>query len=101
MCYSYEFEYFSHSIRKFPFIVFTRSNLWFDTTALYRIMRETDSTELLPQYYFKGLYITHDAPHGFYKIYTIPEIIYSNGHPVDSWQKEIYEINWSENKSKT
>lgn len=73
---------------------------WLDTTPLYRILRGTNKTELLPKYYFKGLYVKHDAPFGFHKIYTIPDIVYFNGHPVDSWQKEIYEINWDENKSK-
>lgn len=72
---------------------------WFDSVPLYRVMRETNATELLPRYYFKGLYISHDAPCGFNMLYTIPDIIINRqGKIVDDWQKEIYEIDWNENK---
>ncbi len=66
---------------------------WFDCVPLYRTMRESKAPGLLPRYYFKGLYISHDAPPGFSLIYTIPDQIFSNGHPVDDYAKKIYEIN--------
>lgn len=73
---------------------------WLDSIPLYGILRETNQTELLPKFYFKGLYISHDAPFGFHKIYTIPDTIYHNfSNPIENWQKEIYEINWDENRS--
>lgn len=73
---------------------------WFDSVPLYSMMRETQSVGLLPRYYFKGLFISHEAPEGFNLIYTIPETIeYSyGGRPVDDWQKRIYEIDWRENR---
>ena len=73
---------------------------WFDSIPLYKVMRETNATELLPHYYFRGLYISHDAPRGFNLLYTIPDIIiYPGGGVIADWQKEIYEIDWDENKS--
>lgn len=71
---------------------------WFDDVPIYKLMRETRLKELLPQYYFRGLYISHDAPPGFKLLYTIPEKIDYQGHEVDDWQKEIYEIDWCENR---
>lgn len=74
---------------------------WFDAVPLYRVMRETSKTELLPQYYFKGMFISHDAPFGFKLVYTIPDRIIRQGRIVDKWQKEIYAIDWNENKKST
>lgn len=74
---------------------------WFDSVPLYRVMRETSEIELLPQYYFKGLFISHDAPFGFKLVYTIPDRIICHGRIVDNWQKEIYAIDWNENKKST
>lgn len=74
---------------------------WFEDVALYKVMRETTAIELLPRYYFKGLYISHDTPHGFKLLYTIPEKITYHGRDVADWQKGIYEIDWNENKNFT
>ena len=71
---------------------------WFEEIPLYRLMRETKHTELLPRYYFKGLYISHEAPKGFKLIYTIPEPVSVNGRIAGDWEKEIYEIDWDENR---
>jgi len=46
---------------------------WFDDTQLYSVMKNTSMSYLLPSYYFKGKYISRDAPEGFNKLYIIPE----------------------------
>lgn len=46
---------------------------WFDKVPLYGVMKKTSKPALLPAYYFKGKYISHDAPAGFSKLYSIPE----------------------------
>ena len=71
---------------------------WFEYVPLYKVMRETKRTDLLPHYYFKGLYISHEAPLGFNLMCTIPDVVVFNGHPIDNWQKEIYDIDWEENR---
>ena len=75
---------------------------WFEEVPLYNAMRETKEPNLLPHFYFKGLYISHEAPCGFKLIYRIPESISSydlySRRPVDEWFKELYEIDWNENK---
>ena len=71
---------------------------WFESTPLYGMMRETKHIELLPRYYFKGLHISHDAPKGFELIYTIPESIEWAWHKSLQWEKEIYKIDWDENR---
>ena len=71
---------------------------WFENTPLYRIMTETNHFEVLPRYYFKGLFISHEVPKGFKKIYTIPEPISSCGQRVNDNDKEIYEIDWEESR---
>lgn len=70
---------------------------WFDDVPLYRIMSQTHFKELLPRYYFKGRYISQDAPCGFKLLYTIPEKISTNGRYVGDGEKEIYETDWNEN----
>ena len=72
---------------------------WFDSVPLYKVMLETNATKLLPRYYFKGLYISHDAPSGFNLRYTIPDPISYYGRSIADWQKEIYEIDWREAKN--
>ena len=67
---------------------------WFEEIPLYRAMKETDSPELLPRYYFKGMFISHDAPPGFRLICRIPDTILYQGRPVAGWQKKIYETDW-------
>lgn len=46
---------------------------WFEDGYLYPKMKNTSIPHLLPHYYFKGKYISHEAPSGFEKIYVIPE----------------------------
>lgn len=71
---------------------------WLEDTKLHKAMKETTATALLPQYYFRGLYISHEPPHGFHRIYKIPEQIADDcGRLIGDWQKEIYQINWDEN----
>ena len=71
---------------------------WFDTVPLYTVLRETNNARLLPRFYFKGMCISCDVPRGFRLIYTIPTEIIRNGHVVADRQKEIYAIDWDENK---
>lgn len=68
-----------------------------DPTRLYKVMRETNATELLPHYYFRGMYVKKEPPNGFNLLYTIPEEI--PGQVFRNYEKEIYEIDWDENKS--
>ncbi len=72
---------------------------WFENVPLYKTMRETEAVNLLPNYYFKGLYIKHDVPYGFSLLYSIPDLIIYQGRIADDWQKKIYEIDWGENKN--
>lgn len=63
---------------------------WFDEEGnLYKTMTSTLQSTLLPQYYFKGKYISHDAPNAFEKEYIIPEA--EGKH----WcECAIYKTNW-------
>lgn len=70
---------------------------WFGNVPLYKSMTETAKKYLLPQYYFRGLYVSCEPPRCFNLIYTIPENMMFNGHIVDNWQKEIFETNWKQN----
>lgn len=74
---------------------------WLESIPLYKSLRTTTLAELLPRYYFKGLYISHEAPAGFHLTYTIPEAIYKTGSAIEDWQKQIYEIDWDENRLAT
>ena len=71
---------------------------WFDQTPLYDIMRKTKAIELLPHYYFKGLYVSHDVPPGFDLLYTIPDDTHHQGFADLHFPREIYEIDWDKNK---
>lgn len=76
---------------------------WFDDVPLYKIMRETEAIELLPRYYFKGMYMGgYQVPFGFRLSYTIlDKIVYQGHYAVSHGEKEIYEIDWNENKNNT
>ncbi len=68
---------------------------WFEDIPLYSAMSDTKAPWLRPRFYFKGLYISHDAPKGFRLIYTIPETINAFRQEVKGWEKEIYETGWN------
>lgn len=62
---------------------------WFDNIPLCSVMKNTSTPKLLPLYYYKGKYISHNAPDGFSILYTIPE---AEGK---SWcDCGIYRTNW-------
>jgi len=46
---------------------------WFANTELYEYLTKAANKTLLPKYYFKGKYISHEAPEGFELIYSVPE----------------------------
>ncbi|MBE6679595.1 MAG: hypothetical protein E7598_03635 [Ruminococcaceae bacterium] len=46
---------------------------WFDTTPLYSYFQSTQKKELLPKLYFKGKYISHEAPKGYKLIHSVEE----------------------------
>ena len=65
---------------------------WFDCVPLYSVMKNTSKPALLPAYYFKGKFISHNAPAGFSKLYSIPEA--EEKH----WCAcSIYKANWNIN----
>ena len=68
---------------------------WLDDSPLFAAMRETAFPELLPRYYFKGRFISHEPPQGFSLFYRIPEPILSHGQPVSESGKSIYSIDWT------
>ena len=61
---------------------------WFEDTKLYSHMNATEKRLLLPEYYFKGKYISHWAPDGFSLLQKIDE---SGPHDCMS---EIYRTPW-------
>ena len=63
---------------------------WFDNIPLYSVMKNTSKPVLLPTYYFKGKYISHDAPDGFSELYSIPEA--KGKHWCECC---IYKANWN------
>ena len=95
-------ECWKHLIEKYEiscdFLIDSHKGLggWFENTKLYHILKTTERKELLPKYYFKGLYISNPAPKDFKLVYRIPEVIYFNkrNREIDSWQKEIYRTEW-------
>ena len=71
-------------------------------SALYPVMRETDNDELLPKFYFNGLYEKSEPPKGFKHVYTIQDTVLSNGGsgtPIIEYFKRIYNIDWTENRN--
>ena len=67
---------------------------WLDAVPLFRRMRETERTDLLPRLYFKGRYNKWAPPAGFRRIFTIPEPIEDGERRIRDWEKELYEIDW-------
>lgn len=61
---------------------------WFENVPLYKMMKETHQRDLLPELYFKGKYISHEAPKGFVKAYEVRE---NKPHQCMS---EIYYTRW-------
>ena len=94
-------EIFEHYEIKCDIVIDSHKGMgdWFDSVPVYRVMRDTLLSELLPRYYFRGMYISAQPPHGFKLKYTIPDKIYHQGHAVRDWYKEIYEIDWYENRT--
>ena len=61
---------------------------WFEDVPLYGVIKNTKNRKLLPELYFKGKYISHEAPEGFKKAYEIPEA-------KSNWcRNEIYYTKW-------
>lgn len=62
---------------------------WFENVPLYKIIKATANDHLLPPYYFKGKYISHNAPEGFEKVYIFP------GTEEKHWcENAIYKTKW-------
>ena len=63
---------------------------WFEDSYLYSTMKKSTNYDLLPPYYFKGKYISHEAPDGFKKVYDVLEA--EGKH----WcSNAIYKTNWN------
>ncbi len=61
---------------------------WFESVPLYEIMKNSTKRDLLPIYYFKGKYISHNAPEGFVKQYVVPET-------KSGWcENAVYKTHW-------
>jgi hypothetical protein len=60
---------------------------WFENVPLYRVFLETTKPFLLPKYYFKGKFISHDAPDDFALIHEAK----------DNWiGTQIYRTPWNQ-----
>lgn len=46
---------------------------WFEYTKLYELVIHSHNSSILPKYYFKGKYISHDAPKDYQLVYRVPE----------------------------
>ena len=61
---------------------------WFECTELYTLMKKSIKPSLLPDFYFKGKYISHIAPSGFELLHKVTE------NEPNACISEIYKTYW-------
>ena len=77
--YDFAEEFWKNIIEKYnikvSWIIDSHKGLgdWFENVPLYKIFLETNKPRLLPRFYLKGKFISHDAPEGFELISELKE----------------------------